>query len=63
MERQGDPGNEITVALACESARLAIENAFAAERTGFLTPTIAFCDELKKRLEQAGFCFKIEFKE
>ncbi len=63
MKRQGDPGNEITVALACESARLAIENAFVIERKGFLTPTIAFGDQLKKRLEQAGFCFKTEFRE
>lgn len=63
MEREGDPGNEITVALACESARLAIDNAFITERKGFLTPTTAFGDQLTKRLEQAGFRFKMKFKE
>lgn len=62
MERKGDPGNEITVALACESARLAIENSFTTEVKGFLTPTVAFGDQLKKRLEQAGFNFKVEVK-
>jgi short subunit dehydrogenase-like uncharacterized protein len=61
IEREGDPGNEITVALACESARLATENAFGPGLKGFITPTIAFGDQLTKRLEQAGFRFKTEF--
>lgn len=62
MERSGDPGNEITVALACESAILAIENAFVTERKGFLTPSIAFGEALIQKLEQAKFRFKTEFK-
>jgi len=60
MERQGDPGNEITTVLACESALLAIENAFVTSLTGFLTPSIAFGDNLITRLEKNGFQFKIE---
>ncbi len=61
MEREGDPGNDITVALAAESARLAAENAFLPGLKGFLTPTLAFGDQLTKRLEQAGFRFKTDF--
>lgn len=61
MEAQGDPGNNITIALASESARLAAVNAFLPNRKGFLTPTLAFGDLLKKRLEDAGFRFRIEF--
>lgn len=60
MEREGDPGNEITVALACESALLAVENAFLSQRKGFLTPTTAFGEHLVKRLEKAGFKFKMQ---
>jgi short subunit dehydrogenase-like uncharacterized protein len=61
MEREGDPGNEVTIALACETARLAAENAFAPQVKGFTTPTVAFGDELVKRLEKAGFRFRTEF--
>jgi short subunit dehydrogenase-like uncharacterized protein len=61
MEREGDPGNEVTIALACETARLAAENAFASHVKGFTTPTVAFGDQLTKRLEQAGFRFRTEF--
>lgn len=61
MERQGDPSNEITVALACESALLAAENAFLPQVKGFVTPTVAFGDQLTKRLERAGFQFRTEF--
>jgi short subunit dehydrogenase-like uncharacterized protein len=61
MERDGDPGNEVTVALACESARLAAENAFLPNTKGFTTPTMAFGDHLTKRLEKAGFRFRTEF--
>ncbi len=61
MEREGDPGNDVTVALACETARLAAENAFAPSVKGFTTPTVAFGDQLTKRLEQAGFRFRTEF--
>lgn len=57
MEREGDPGNDITVALACESARLAVENAFTHNLKGFLTPSIAFGEQLTQRLEKAGFRF------
>ena len=60
MEREGDPGNEITIALAIESARLAVENAFLHDRKGFLTPSVAFGDQLTNRLEKAGFRFKTE---
>lgn len=60
MEGKGDPGNEITVALACESARLAVENAFVSNLKGFLTPSIAFGDQLTQRLEKAGFRFEIK---
>ncbi|MBA3661885.1 MAG: saccharopine dehydrogenase NADP-binding domain-containing protein [Gammaproteobacteria bacterium] len=61
MEGKGDPGNEITVALACESARLAVEKAFLPGRKGFLTPTFAFGDPLIQRLKDAGFHFNTEF--
>lgn len=61
MEREGDPGNEITIALASESARLAAENAFLPNTKGFVTPTTAFGDQLTKRLENAGFRFRTEF--
>lgn len=61
MERNGDPGNEITVALAGEAARLAAERKFLSERKGFLTPSVAFGDILVKRLETAGFRFAIKF--
>lgn len=61
MEREGDPGNDITVALACESARLALDNAFTPNLKGFLTPSIAFGEQLTQRLEKAGFRFNIEF--
>jgi short subunit dehydrogenase-like uncharacterized protein len=57
MEREGDPGNDITVALACESARLAVENAFTHNLKGFLTPSIAFGEQLIQRLEKTGFRF------
>lgn len=57
MEGKGDPGNKITVALACESACLAIENAFLPGRRGFLTPSFAFGDQLIKRLEDTGLRF------
>lgn len=63
MERAGDPGNEITVALACESAMLAIENAFVTERKGFLTPSIAFGEALIQRLEKTSFRLKTEFRD
>lgn len=55
IERAGDPGNEITVALAAESARLAVENAFITDKAGFLTPSIAFGNLLVRRLIEAGF--------
>lgn len=61
MEREGDPGNEITITLASESAKLAAENAFQPNAKGFITPTVAFGDQLTKRLEQAGFRFRTEF--
>lgn len=62
MEREGDPGNDVTVALSCETARLAAENAYQQQNLkGFVTPTVAFGDQLTKRLEQAGFRFRTEF--
>lgn len=61
VEREGDPGNEITIALAAESACLAVENAFSSNAKGFLTPSTAFGDQLVKQLEKVGFRFKIEF--
>lgn len=60
MERQGDPGNEFTVALAIECARLVVENDFATKETGFLTPSVAFGKRLFDRLEAAGVSFKTE---
>lgn len=63
MEREGDPGNDITVALACESARLAVENAFIPGLKGFLTPSIAFGEKLIQRLTEAGFRFNTTINE
>jgi len=60
MEREGDPGNEITAALAIECTRLAMANQFATKETGFLTPAIAFGMPLRDHLEEAGFRFKTE---
>lgn len=60
MEREGDPGNEITAALAIECARLAMENRFATDLRGFLTPAVAFGNPLRSYLEAVGFRFKIE---
>ena len=60
MERQGDPGNEMTVALAIECAHLAVDNSFVTKERGFLTPSIAFGNHLFDRLKAAGFNFKTE---
>ena len=60
MERQGDPGNEFTAALAIECARLAVANEFATKEKGFLTPSIAFGNRLLTHLEAACFRFKTE---
>lgn len=60
MQRDGDPGNTITILLACESARLAVENAYQTTQRGFLTPSVSFGDKLKQRLEAVGFEFKIQ---
>ena len=60
MERQGDPGNEVTVALALACARLVAANDFVTEEKGFLTPSVAFGKRLFERLEAAGFNFKTE---
>ena len=62
MERNGDPGNEITIALACESSLLVVDNAFQTQRKGFITPSIAFGDKLITQLKNAGFRFSTEFK-
>ena len=58
MSAKGDPGNAVTVALACESARLAAEGKFSTSRRGFLTPSVAFSSDLQQRLEIAGFKFE-----
>lgn len=55
IERQGDPGNEITVALAAISTRLAVENSFVTDKKGFLTPSIAFGEILEHAMGDAGF--------
>lgn len=60
MEREGDPGNEITAALAIECARLTAANDFATSEKGFLTPSVAFGTRLFEKLENAGFRFKTE---
>lgn len=60
MERQGDPSNEITSALAIECARLMVTNDFATEEKGFLTPSVAFGMSLFENLKTAGFHFKTE---
>lgn len=60
MERQGDPGNEFTAALAIECARLVVANDFATEEKGFLTPSVAFGLRLFEHLKTAGFDFKTE---
>lgn len=60
MERQGDPSNEITSALAIECARLMATNNFATEEKGFLTPSVAFGMSLFEHLKTAGFHFKTE---
>lgn len=61
MQRQGDPGNEITSALAIECTRLMVANEFATEEKGFLTPSVAFGGvSLFEHLKIAGFHFKTE---
>lgn len=62
MERAGDPGNEITVALACESALLAVENAFVSHRKGFLTPSTAFDEQLVNKLVSTGSTINTQFQ-
>ena len=60
MNRKGDPGNEITITMACEAAKLAAEDKFSTRLCGFLTPSVAFSGDLKNRLEKAGFRFTIQ---
>ena len=60
MSRKGDPGNEITITMACEAAKLAAEDKFSTRLCGFLTPSVAFSGDLKNRLEKAGFRFTIQ---
>ncbi|MCX6129499.1 MAG: saccharopine dehydrogenase NADP-binding domain-containing protein [Proteobacteria bacterium] len=61
MQGEGDPGNELTIRMACESARLAAENLFKTEQKGFLTPSVAFADDLVQRLGHAGFRFETQW--
>lgn len=60
IERNGDPGNDVTIALAWAATRLALENAFESEVKGFLTPSVAFGDGLKPALEREGFTIQTE---
>jgi len=60
MSRKGDPGNEITITMACEAAKLAAEGKFSTRLCGFLTPSVAFSGDLKNRLEKAGFQFSTQ---
>ncbi len=61
MQRSGDPGNEITAALAVECARLAVRDIkdFREREAGFLTPARAFGDRLLPLLKDAGFNIEI----
>ncbi len=61
IERKGDPGNNVTVALAIESAKLAAENAFKTDLKGFITPSVAFGDELVARLKKTDFVFETKY--
>ncbi len=55
ISRDGDPGNEITVLCAIESAKLAVEGRIKSEKFGFLTPSVAYGSELITRLKEVGF--------
>ena len=59
IESKGDPGNNITVALAVESALLAAQDSYVNNLKGFVTPSIAFGDKLVARLKDAGFKFSV----
>lgn len=60
MEAKGDPGNEITVALASAASCLTIKDEITPNLKGFLTPSVAFKDKLRTAIEKTGFKFRIE---
>ena len=60
MHVAGDPGNEATALLSCESALCLVDNVaqIPAKRGGFWTPSTALGDALYTRLAQAGVHFE-----